>query len=138
MCDIFIWSIIQWSKGIKYWYMLQHGWTLKHYSKWKKSVHSPDWCGSVGWALSRKVKDHPFNSLSGTCLGCCFAPGRGEYKRQPIDVSCSHWCLSPSFSPSLPLYLKINTVSKIKKKEARPHILWFHLYEISRIGRSLE
>ena len=35
-------------------------------------------------------------------------PGQGTYKRQPIDVSLSYRCSSPSFSPSLPLSVKIN------------------------------
>ena len=43
----------------------------------------------------------------GTCLGCEFsAPSWGMYNGQPIDVSLSHQCFSPSFSPSLPLSLK--------------------------------
>ena len=39
-------------------------------------------------------------------------PGRGAYERQPIDVSLSHWCFSPSLSPSLPLSLKIKSLKK--------------------------
>ena len=31
--------------------------------------NSPDWCGSVGWALSRKAKGHRFNSRSGLTPG---------------------------------------------------------------------
>ena len=31
-------------------------------------------------------------------------PGQGAYNKQPINVSLSHGCFSPS--PSLPLYLK--------------------------------
>ena len=27
-------------KGIKYWYMLQHGWTWTHYAKWKKDTYT--------------------------------------------------------------------------------------------------
>ena len=32
-------------------------------------------------------------------------PSWGTYERQPIDVSLSHWCFSPSLSSSLPLSL---------------------------------
>ena len=44
----------------------------------------------------------------GTCLGCGPGPRLGVCERQPIDVSLSHSCFSPSLSPSLPLSLKIN------------------------------
>lgn len=31
------WNIIQPLKEIKFWYMFQHGQTLRHYAKWSKS-----------------------------------------------------------------------------------------------------
>ena len=44
----------------------------------------------------------------GTCLGYGPRPQWGVCERQPIDVSITHRCLSPSLSPSLPLSLKVN------------------------------
>ena len=35
-------------------------------------------------------------------------PSQGAYKRQPINVSFSHQCVSPSLYSSLPLSIKIN------------------------------
>ena len=36
--------------------------------------------------------------------------GWGTFEWQPIDVSVSHHCFSPSLSPSHPLSLKINKI----------------------------
>ena len=44
----------------------------------------------------------------GTCPGCRPGPQMGVCKRQPIHVSLTHPCFSPSLSPSLPLSLKTN------------------------------
>ena len=33
-------------------------------------------------------------------------PGCGVCEKQPIDVSLTHWCFSPPFSPSLACSLK--------------------------------
>ena len=44
----------------------------------------------------------------GTCLGCGLDPRLGERKRQPIRVSLTHPCFSPSLSPSFPFSLKAN------------------------------
>ena len=67
-------------------------------------IYSPGWCGSVDWAPACKPKSHRFSSQSG------HTPGLRA--RSPVgDVweVTTHWCFSPSFSPSLPLCLKINT-----------------------------
>ena len=37
----------------------------------------------------------------GTCMGCSQVPGQDVYGGQPINVSPSHRCVSPSLSPSL-------------------------------------
>ena len=77
---------------------------------WKIKM-CPGWCGSVGWAPACKPKSHWFDSH----LGCM--PGlwaRSPVASQPSDISLSHWCFSPSSSPSLPLSLKINIFLKIK------------------------
>ena len=42
-------------------------------------------------------------------------PGQGMFERQPIDVSLSHRCFSPSLSPSLHLTLTINEQNLFKK-----------------------
>ena len=44
----------------------------------------------------------------GICLICRPGPQLRVCERQPFDVFLSHGCSSPSFSPSLPLSLKIN------------------------------
>ena len=44
----------------------------------------------------------------GTCLGCGPGPQVWVYERQPMDVSLTLLCFSPSLSPSLPLSLKLN------------------------------
>ena len=66
---------------------------------------------SAGWASSLKVKGHWFN-CQGTCLGEGSVPSQGPHKKQPIDVSLSHWCFSSSLSPSFPISLKVNKISK--------------------------
>ena len=79
------------------------------------SEGSPDWCGSVGWALSHKLKGHLFNSQSGHMpgLGARF-PVRGV--RDVIDVSLVHQSFSPSLSISLTFSLKVNKYS-LQNKE---------------------
>ena len=44
----------------------------------------------------------------GTCLGVGSIPRQGVFKKQPINVSVSHQCFSPSLSPSFPFSLNIN------------------------------
>ena len=44
----------------------------------------------------------------GTCLGFRPGPHLGAHERQPIDVSLTHLCFSPSLSPSLPFSLNRN------------------------------
>ena len=51
----------------------------------------------------------------GTCLGCEFGPQSGCVQEQLISVSLSHWCFSPSLSPSLPLFLN-------QFKKGRSHV----------------
>ena len=41
----------------------------------------------------------------GTCSGWGSLPSQGALERQPIDISLSQKCFSPSLSPSLPLSL---------------------------------
>ena len=60
------------------------------------------WC-SVDWAPACKPKGLQFNSQSGHMPGL--------HARSPIGgtwEAITHWCVSPSLSPSLPLSLKIN------------------------------
>ena len=64
------------------------------------------------WPVNQKVT----SLIPGqdTCLGCGPSPPSGACKRQQIDVSLVHECLSPSF-PSLLLSVKINK-NKILQK----------------------
>ena len=63
------------------------------------------------WVGHRPTKQGVAGSIpgEGTCLGCRFSPWLGRFlahtKRQPIDVSLSSQCFSPSLSPFLPLPL---------------------------------
>ena len=53
-----------------------------------QALHSPDQCGSVVWALSRKVKSHQFDSQSGHVPGLWARSSVGASERQPhIDGS---------------------------------------------------
>ena len=69
----------------------------------------PDWCGSVGWLSSHKLKGCLFNSWPGHMPGL-------EVLFQVGGVQEANDCFSPSLSPSLPLSLKIK-INKIFKKK---------------------
>ena len=59
---------------------------------------NPGWCGSVDWMLACKPKGHQFNSQSRHMPGLqARSPVRGTQE------ATTHWCFSPSLSPSLPL-----------------------------------
>ena len=64
----------------------------------------PDQCGSVGWELFCRAKGHGFDSLSRYMLGL--------QVQFPVWVvqGATNRCFSSSFSPSLPLSLKINKI----------------------------
>ena len=69
----------------------------------KSHSSCPDWCGSVGWASSHRPKGQWFDSRSGHMPGL--------WARSPVgstQEATTHQCFSPSLSPSLPLFLKIN------------------------------
>ena len=62
----------------------------------------PGWCGSVDWVPACEPKGHRFDSQSGHMPGL--------QARSPIggvQEATTHWCFSPSLSPSLLLCLKI-------------------------------
>ena len=50
-------------------------------------------------------------SVKAHAWGAGSVPSSGSYKRQPIHVSLSHQCFSLSLSPSLPLSLKLISMS---------------------------
>ena len=52
-----------------------------------RTQNLPDWCGSVGWALSQKPKVTGSIPGQDTCLGLGPGPWLGACKRQPINVS---------------------------------------------------
>ena len=85
--------------------------------KWivsKKYKHSPDWYGSLAWALSYKPKGHWFDSWSGYMPGLWAKLPFGIVGEATdlINVFLAHWHFCP-FSPSLHLFLKINKIFKI-------------------------
>ena len=51
-------------------------------------------------------------------------PVQGVYKSQPINVSLSHQCFSPSLFPSLPLSLKVNKLNIFLKIKNSPWLVW--------------
>ena len=60
----------------------------------------PSLCGSVDWVPACKPKGRQFNSQSRSCAWVAgLVPSRG--------CRNTHWCFSPSLSPSLP-FSKIN------------------------------
>ena len=64
----------------------------------RKGNCSPGWCGSVDWVLACEAKGHWFNSQPGHMPGL--------QSKSPLGgawVATTHWCFSPSLSPSLPL-----------------------------------
>ena len=66
------------------------------------SRFSPGWSGSVGWAWACKPKGGQFNSQPGHMPGFqARSPVGGTWE------ATTHYCFSPSLSPSLPLS-KIN------------------------------
>ena len=95
----------------KIYYMYQYTmfmllWQCKEMWACEKSIAlkgqgSPNWCSSVGWVLSRKMKGHRFDSRAGCMPGLWFQAPRGTHERQRISVS------PPPLCPSLPLSLKI-------------------------------
>ena len=66
-------------------------------------VWYPSWWGSEDWAPACEPKGHWFNSQSGHMPGL--------WARSPVGGAreeTTHWCFSPSLSPSLSLHWKIN------------------------------
>ena len=66
-------------------------------------VSCPGWCGSVDRALACGPKGHQFNFQSGHVSGLQARSPVGGVQKAAI-----HGCFSPSLSPSLLLFLKIN------------------------------
>ena len=61
----------------------------------KLKLTSPRWCGSVDWVLAHAS----LILCHGTCLGCGPGTWLGAGERQPIHVSPTHRCFSPSLPP---------------------------------------
>ena len=81
----------------------------------------PGRCGSVGWALSCKLRCLRFSSQSEhkTRLWV-WSPTKECTKKQPTNVCLSHRCFSTSLSPFLPFSLKPISMSldeDLKKKK---------------------
>ena len=114
----------------------------------KSSVFSPQfrfwcisrshWCDSVGWASSCKLKGLQFDSGQGTGLGGRFGPQLGVCKKQPIHVSLSHRCFSPSLSPSLPLSLESIKEKRLTKLTPAAQTLWGTLLLLSSRSEAAE
>ena len=88
--------------------------TISHFIP-KLSVKSPNQCGSVGWATSRKQKGHGFYSWSGHMPGL-----QAESPCMMGMQEATHQCFCGtlmflSLSPSIPLSLKRNEIPKKTK-----------------------
>ena len=68
----------------------------------KIEPNHPGSCGSVDWVLAYEPKGHRFHSRSGHMPGL-----RARSMVGGTWEVTTHWCFSPSLSPSLPLFLKI-------------------------------
>ena len=68
-----------------------------------KDTFSPGRCGLVDWVLACKPKGRQFNSQSGHLP----ALQAGSLVGGAWEAT-THWCFSPSLSPSLPFSLKVN------------------------------
>ena len=69
----------------------------------KNNYFGPGWCGSVHWVWACKPNGRQFDSQSGHMPGLLGrSPVRGARE------ATTHWCFSPSLSPSLLLSLKVN------------------------------
>ena len=79
------------------------------FSSLLKSINSSNWCGSVGWALSCKLKGYWFNSQSGHMPGFEARSWLGACEREPTDWWLSHTLMFLFLSFSLTsLSLKVN------------------------------
>ena len=79
---------------------------------WLKTNPHPALAG-----VAQGAGHHPANQKAaswtpspGTGLGCGLGAWLGVCEGQLMDVSVTHQCFSPSFSPSLSLFLKINEI----------------------------
>ena len=64
----------------------------------------------------------------GTCLGCrARSLGGGAWE------ATTHWCFSPSLSPSPPFYLKLNKNLKKKTQNPVPNLNWKKVLFLSAI-----
>ena len=66
----------------------------------------PALAGVAHWIECQPVYQEVASSIPAqdTCLGCGQGPQLGVFERQPIDVSLTNQCSSPSFSLPSPLY----------------------------------
>ena len=79
-----------------------------------KNYFSPGWSSSVDWAPACKPKGHWFHAQSRT-----HAWVAGQVPSRGVQEETTHWCLSPSLSPPLPLCLKIQKKRQDKKKRRK-------------------
>ena len=71
---------------------------------------SPGWYGSVDWVQACEPGGCWFGSRSGHMPGL-----QARYPVGDAQEATTHWCFSPSLSPSLPLFLKIKPFKKLNK-----------------------
>ena len=82
------------------------------YSAHKSCNYRPGWCGSVDWDC--EPGGHQFNSQSGHMPGLWARSLVGG-----MWEATTHWCFSPTISPSL--LLSKNTIKSLKKKGYNYH-----------------
>ena len=85
----------------------------------KKNAISSGWYSSVDWAWACEPNGCWFGSQSGHMPGL--------QARSPVGSAwgvTTHWCFSPSLSPSLPLSLKNKQIKKTKQKQCDYFSIW--------------
>ena len=91
-------------KTMSLWDHTVGNWNLKHHrGLFKTQAFCPGWCGSVAWVPAFDPKSHWFNSQSRNIPRLQARPPVGGARE-----ATTHWCFSPSLSPSFPFSLKIN------------------------------
>ena len=113
--DIYIWKIVFLhlkKTNICVKYINKRAFFLGVNFSYLKTVYVPGWHSSVDWVRACEPKSCQLDSQSGHMPGL--------QARSPVGGTgdtTTHWCFTPSLSPSLPLSLKVNKLYLLKKRK---------------------